>query len=55
MKQNLSDIDYNNSSDCCLPCTSECEKINDKINGRELSNIDKEEFLNILNLFNKNE
>ena len=52
MKQNLSDIDYNNSSDCCLPCTSECEKINDKINGRELSSIDKDELQDILSLFN---
>ena len=52
MKQNLSEVDYNNSSECCLPCSSECEKITDKINGRELSKIDKDEIHDILSLFN---
>jgi len=52
MKQNLSDIDYNNSTDCCLPCSSECKKINEKINGRELSSIEKKEIHEILSLFN---
>ena len=55
MKQNLSYIDYNNSSESCLPCALECKKINEKINGRELSIIDKDEILKILNLFNKKE
>ena len=31
MKQNLSDFDYNNSSECCLPCSSECKKVEEKI------------------------
>ena len=52
MKQNLTEVDYNNSSECCLPCSSECEKITDKINGRELSKIDKDEIHDILSLFN---
>ncbi len=53
MKQNLSNIDYNDSSESCLPCSSECEKINKKINGRELSSIEDNEIHEILSLFNK--
>jgi len=52
MKQNLSNFDYNNSSECCLPCTSECKKVNEKINGRELSSLKEIEINEILNLFN---
>tara|TARA_Y100000590_G_scaffold250959_1_gene281855 strand:- start:412 stop:594 length:183 start_codon:yes stop_codon:yes gene_type:complete len=52
MKQNLSKVNYNNSSECCLPCALECKKINDKINGRELSDIDKDEIQDILSPFN---
>ena len=51
MKQNLSDVDYNNSSECCTPCSAECKKVTEKINGRELPNIDKDEIKNILSLF----
>ena len=54
MKQNLSDFDYNKSSKCCLPCNLECKKVQEKINGRELSSIEKDEIHEILNLF-KNE
>ena len=53
MKQNLSNINYNNSSESCFPCASECKKINEKINGRELSNLEKIEIYEILNLFDK--
>ena len=52
MKQDLSNFDYNNSSECCLPCNSECKKVEEKINGRELSNLEKNEVREILNLFN---
>ena len=55
MKQNLSNFDYNNSSECCLPCSSECKKIEEKINGRELSNLEKNEINEILKLFTKRE
>ena len=51
MKQNLSNINYNNSSESCFPCALECKKINEKINGRELSNLEKNEVREILNLF----
>jgi len=53
MKKNLSNFDYNNSSECCLPCSSECKRVEEKINGRELSNLEKIEINEILNLFNK--
>ena len=40
-KKFLFDIDYNNTSDSCIPCKSEAKKINKKINGRKLSSIKK--------------
>ena len=52
MKKNLFNIDYNNSSECCLPCSSECKKIEEKINGRELSSLEENEVHEILSLFN---
>ena len=63
MKKNLSNIYINNSSDIddqslglqvqetCKPCSSECEKINMKINGRKLSDIKDEEVINTLTPF----
>ena len=53
MKQNLSDFNYNNSSECSLPCSSECKKIEEKINGRELSSLGEKQINEILNLFDK--
>ena len=50
MKKNLFSFDKNNSSDAngslmgqitCEPCSSECEKIKNKINNRKLSEIKK--------------
>ena len=52
MKQNLSNFDYNNSTECCLPCTSECKKVEEKVNGRELKDLEKSEIHEILDLFN---
>ena len=52
MKKNLSNFDYNNSSECCLPCSSECKKVEEKINGRELSSLEENEVHEILSLFN---
>ena len=53
MKKNLSNFDYNNSTECCLPCSSECKKVEEKINGRELADLEKNEIHEILDLFNK--
>ena len=59
MKKNLFNIDLNNSSEvksshslkACEPCSSECKKINRKINGRKLSDIKDEEVAHILSPF----
>ena len=60
MKKNLFNSGLNNSSDTsgslegqitCGPCSSEVEKIKRKINNRKLSEIEKEEALDILTPF----
>ncbi len=60
MKKNLFNFDLSNSSDVrgslegqitCEPCSSECEKIKKKINNRKLSEIEKDEALDILTPF----
>ena len=64
MKKNLFNVHSNNSSgkdvqshgslggqETCEPCSMECEKMNTKINGRKLSDIKEDEFLETLNLF----
>ena len=63
MKKNLFSFDTNNSSDVsgslvgqitCEPCSSECEKIKNKINNRKLSEIDKSDIDRITNVFDIN-
>ena len=63
MKKNLFNFDRNNSSDMsgslvgqitCEPCSSECEKIKNKINNRKLSEIDKSDIDRITKVFDKN-
>ncbi len=63
MKKNLFNFDTNNSSDAsgslvgqitCEPCSSECEKIKNKINNRKLSEIDKSDIDRITNVFDIN-
>ena len=60
MKKNLFTFNLNKSSDgdgsragqiTCEPCSSECEKIKRKINNRKLSEIEKDEALDILTPF----
>jgi len=60
VKKNLFNFDLSNSSDIgsslegqitCGPCSSECEKIKRKINNRKLSEIKKDEALDILTPF----
>ena len=62
MKKNLFNSGLNNSSDMsgslegqitCEPCSSECEKIERKINNRKLSEIEKDEALDILTPFKR--
>ena len=51
MKQNLFNINYNNSSKACKPCALECKKINRKINNRKLFEVKNEKVPHILNIF----
>jgi hypothetical protein len=60
VKKNLFNFDLSNSYDMsgslegqitCEPCSSECEKIKRRINNRKLSEIEKDEALDILTPF----
>ena len=51
-KEFITDIDYNKSSEACTTCSSECKKINDRINNRDLSEIEQKEVPHILKVFN---
>jgi len=60
VKKNLFNFDSSNSSVMsgslegqitCEPCSSECERIKKKINNRKLSEIEKDEALDILTPF----
>ena len=48
MKQNLFNINYNNSSKTCNPCALECKKINRKINNRKLFEVKNEKVLYLI-------
>ena len=50
-KEFISEIDYNKSSVGCSPCLSECKKINQRINKRNLSEIEEREVPHILKVF----
>ena len=52
-KKFISDFDYNNSAETCPACSEECKKVEEKINGRELTDLEKSEIHEILNLFIK--
>ena len=51
-KEFIQKIDLNKSSEACPACASECEKINRRINGRELSDLETKEIPQILKVFN---
>ena len=51
-KEFISDIDYNKSSVGCPACSTECKKIDKRINNRKLSEIKTEEVPHILKVFN---
>ena len=50
-KEFVQEIDYNKSSKACSPCALECEKINKRINKRNLSEIESKEIPQVLKLF----
>ena len=51
-KKFMSHIDYNKSSKSCPQCAEECEKINERVNKRKISEIKTEEVPHILKVFN---
>ncbi len=51
-KKFVQEVDFNKSSKACPTCASECEKINNRINGRELSELEAKEVPQILRVFN---
>ena len=51
-KKFMSDIDYNKSAKPCPTCYLECQKINKRINDRNLSELKTEEVPHILKVFN---
>ena len=50
-KEFISEINYNKSAEPCPVCATECEKINNRINKRNLSEIKNEEVPHILKVF----
>tara|TARA_B100000678_G_scaffold176427_1_gene147125 strand:+ start:997 stop:1170 length:174 start_codon:yes stop_codon:yes gene_type:complete len=51
-KKFTTEVDYNKSIEACPACASECEKINERVNNRKLSEIKTEEVPHILKVFN---
>ena len=50
-KEFISDIDYNKSSKGCHTCSLECKKIDERINGRDLSEIETKDVPHLLKVF----
>ena len=51
-KEFITEVNYNKSSESCPTCYSECKKIDERINGRDLSEIKTKEVPHILKVFN---
>jgi Fe-S-cluster-containing dehydrogenase component len=49
--KSLFNVDYNKSAKPCNPCMDACKKVNNKINGRKLSNVDKGEMKKLIKVF----
>jgi len=49
--KSLFDVDYNKSTKSCNPCMNVCKKVNNKINGRELSKVSNNEMKEIVKVF----
>ena len=49
--RSLFDVDYNKSTKSCNPCMNVCKKVNNKINGRELSKVSNNEMKEIVKVF----
>ena len=49
--KSLFNVDYNKSAKSCNPCMEACKKVDKKINGRELSDVDKNEMKELIKVF----
>ena len=49
--QSLFDVSYNKSTKSCNPCMNVCKKVNNKINGRELSKVSNNEMKKLIKVF----
>ena len=50
-KEFISEIDYNKSSKAYPTCSLECKKIDERINGRDLSEIETKDVPHLLKVF----
>ena len=50
-KKNLFEVNYNKSAKPCTPCMDACKKVNNKVNGRELSTVSNNEMKNLIKAF----
>ena len=44
-------VNYNKSVSSCNPCMDACKKVNNKINGRKLSNVSNNEMKELIKVF----
>ena len=49
--KSLFDVDYNKSTKSCNPCMNVCKKVNNKINGKELSTVSNNEMKKLIKVF----
>ena len=49
--KSLFNVDYNKSAEPCNPCMNVCKKVNNKINGRKLSNVSNNEMKKLIKVF----
>ena len=46
--KSLFNVNYNKSTKSCNPCMNVCKKVNNKINGRELSKVSNNEIKELI-------
>ena len=46
--KSLFNVNYNKSAKSCNPCMNACKKVNNKINGRELSKVSNNEIKELI-------
>jgi|TARA_B110000003_G_scaffold235277_1_gene239360 hypothetical protein len=49
--KSLFSVDYNKSAKSCNPCMDACKKVSNKINGRKLSKVNKNEMKELIKVF----